>query len=188
MSNVVSSTQIVPTGFTDHSLISMSFKLPFPPCGGAYWSLNTRLLQDKGFSDAFRDVWEKIRSSRSDFDSLRLWWGIAKTQIKPFCQQYSLYSTTRQSISIDRLKREIVFREQNNDEDGKDTCDQLIWSKKALLEEMVRQQAIGTLVRMRMSYLTLDMPNKEFFKLETSLKRSQLIHSLLTPNWVPGDL
>ena len=33
-----------------------------------------------------------------------------------------------------------------------------------------------------MSYLTLDMPNKDFFKLETSLKRSQQIHSLLTPN------
>ena len=121
MLNVVSSTQIVPTGFTDHSLISMSFKLPFPPCGSAYWSLNTRLLQDKGFNDAFRVLWEKIRSSRSDFDRFRLWWDIAKTQIKPFCQQYSLYSTKRQSISIHRLKREIVFLEQNNDQDGKDT-------------------------------------------------------------------
>ena len=30
MLNVVSSTQIVPTGFTDHSLISMSFKLNYP--------------------------------------------------------------------------------------------------------------------------------------------------------------
>jgi len=107
---------------------------------------------------------------------------IAKTQIKPFCQQYSLCSTKRRSISIDRLKREIVFREQNNDEDRKDTHEQLIRAKKALPEEMVRQQAIGTLVRMRMSYLTLDMPNKDFFKLEMSLKMSQQIHSLLTPN------
>ncbi len=74
--------------------------------------------------------------------------GYCKPQIKTFCQQYSLYSTKRQSISIDRLKREIVFREQNDDEVGKDTRDQLIWAKKALLEEMVRQQAIGTLVRM----------------------------------------
>jgi len=102
-------------------IISMSFKLPFPPCGSAYWSLNTRLLQDKGFNDAFRVVWEKIRSSRSDFDRFRLWWDIAKTQVKPFCQQYSFYSIKRQSISIDRLKREIVFLEQNNDQDGKDT-------------------------------------------------------------------
>ena len=127
------------------------------------WSLNTRLLQDKGFNDAFRVVWEKIRTSRCHVDSLQLWWDIAKTQIKTFCQQYSLYITKRQSISIDQLKREIVFPEQNDDEVGKDTRDRLIWAKKALLEEMVRQQAIGTLVRMRMSYLTLDMPNKDFF-------------------------
>ena len=60
MLNVVSSTQIVPTGFPDHSLISMSFKLPFPPSGSAYWSLNTRLLQDKGFNDAFRVIWRKF--------------------------------------------------------------------------------------------------------------------------------
>uniref|UniRef100_UPI00358FE40F protein FAM200C-like n=1 Tax=Myxine glutinosa TaxID=7769 RepID=UPI00358FE40F len=34
----------------------------------AYWSLNTRLLHDKKFNDAFRVVWEKIRSSRPEYD------------------------------------------------------------------------------------------------------------------------
>ena len=75
-----------------------------------------------------------------------------------------------QSHSIDALKSEIVFREQNNDNAGKDTRDQLLWAKRTLRAEMVKQKAMGTLVRMRMSNLTLDMPNKEFFNLENSTK------------------
>ena len=87
-----------------------------------------------------------------------------------------------QSHSIDTLKSEIVSREQNNDDAGKDTRDQLLWAKRTLLAEMVKQRAMGTLVRMRMSNLTLDVPNKEFFNLENSTKKMQQIHGLLTLN------
>ena len=184
MLNVITTSQILPTGFTDHSLVVLSFKLPLPSTGSAYWTLNTRLLSDKKFKDYFKAVWKNICTSKFEHANLRMWWDLAKSQIKSFCQQYSLYTTKVESHSIELLKSEIVSLEGNNDDAGKDTRDQLLWAKRTLLTEMVKQRAIGTLVRMRMSNLTLDMPNKEFFKLENSTKKSQQIHSLFTPNGV----
>ena len=106
MLNVVTTSQILPTGFTDHSLVVLSFKLPLSSGGSAYWTLNTRLLSDKKkkCKDCFKAVWEKICTSKPEHANLRLWWDLAKSQIKSFCQQYSLYTTKMQSHSIDALK------------------------------------------------------------------------------------
>jgi len=182
MSNVVLKSQIVPAGFTDHDLVMMSFNIPDPACGSAYWSFNTSLLNDKkNFKESFRDVWGKIRSSKFEHANLRVWWDLAKSQIKTFCQQYSSFSSRTHSLSIDLLRTQIVALEQKTD-GGKGSYDKELWEKRALLTEMVKQQAMGTLVRMRMGYLTLDMPNKDFFKLENNIKKSQQIHGLRALN------
>ena len=47
MLNVVTSSKILPTGFTDHSCVMLSFKLPLSSGGSAYWTLHTHLLSDK---------------------------------------------------------------------------------------------------------------------------------------------
>ena len=60
MLNFVTIFQILPTGFTDRSLVVLSFKLPLSSGGSAYWTLNTRLVSDKKkFKDCFKAVWEK---------------------------------------------------------------------------------------------------------------------------------
>ncbi len=140
MLNVMATTQILPTGFTDHYLVSMGFNLPLASGGSSYWSLNTHLLNDMKFKDAFQAVWERIRSSKFEHANLRLWWDLAKGQVKSFCQQYSLYATKLQNLSIDSLKAEIAALEENINTAGKDTIgDRLLWTKKAILAELVRQ-------------------------------------------------
>ena len=91
-------------------------------------------------------MWERIRSSKSEHARFRPWWDLAKCQVKLFCQQYSFYNHKLQKLSIDSLKAKIVALEQNMNGAGKGiTCDQLLWTKRALLTELVRQWGNGYL-------------------------------------------
>ena len=53
---------------------------------------------------------------------------------------------------------------------------------------MVKQQAMGTLLRMGMGYLTLDMPNKDFFKLENNIKKVSPNSWAACIKWIPNDV
>ncbi len=44
---------------------------------------------------------------KNDFENLKQWWEVGKTQIKLCCQQYTAYCTTTQRETIKALERDI---------------------------------------------------------------------------------
>ena len=182
MVNLAKRTCISPSGFSDHHMVVMVCALPFHSCRSAYWTFNVKLLQDVHFKDAFRLVWGKLEMEKHSYLNIRQWCDCTNFQIRVFCQQYCLYTTSYASGLISVLKSEILDHEQKAGTSAKN--DQQLTEKKTLLAELVKERAAGALVHLRMSKIRLDIPNKDFFNLEKATKTSQQIHSLRSPEGV----
>ncbi len=88
-SNVIKKCEILPCGFSDHSLVICSVFIANIKFKSAYWHF-TSLLQDHFFKDVFSFFWKQFSSRKKDFSSLQQWWDHGKKEIQQLCRQYTL--------------------------------------------------------------------------------------------------
>lgn len=90
----VSSSDILPCPFSDHSAVTLTWSLPGSISRGpGLWKLNCSVLDYPDFISLFSSFWSSWQSRRQSFSSPLLWWDRGKARIKDltinFCKQRS---------------------------------------------------------------------------------------------------
>lgn len=81
---------MIPSGFSDHSLVLCDVFMSKIKPKSAYWHFNTAPLSDENFKGVFNFWGDNLKKNEKIyFDSLRQWWDSGKVQIKELCQQYT---------------------------------------------------------------------------------------------------
>ena len=102
----VSSADILPCPYSDHSVLSFSCSLPsVVPPGPGLWKLNVSVLEDDDYSYLVSDFWCNWRRRRQSFRSLVEWWDEGKARIKGLTINYC-----KQRSQSKRLERDILDR------------------------------------------------------------------------------
>lgn len=111
MSNHLSSRSIdcciIPVGYTDHHLVSLTINMSKCTKKSSYWHFNTKLLQDPNFCKHFETFWQQWRLCKGTFENLKQWWEIGKTNIKLFCLQHTANSTIKLREIIQSIEKDI---------------------------------------------------------------------------------
>ena len=104
--NSVSSIRTINLDFTDHSCVICKIDIDtIPKCGKYYWKLNTTLLELEGITEMFQIEWDKIRSSKNNYDTINQWWDkFAKKEIKQFFVKISKKENQRKSGLLNYLE------------------------------------------------------------------------------------
>ncbi|KAK3512822.1 hypothetical protein QTP70_026051 [Hemibagrus guttatus] len=117
--------------------------------------------------------------------SLQLWGDFTKTQIKVFCQQYTLNVTRDIVRSLKALEIEIVELQRLEATRNRGHIEALK-SKKAKMNDLLDITAQGALVRSHFkSAAEMDASSKFFFSLEQKNGQKRFIHAVRTES---GDL
>ncbi len=178
-SSVIKTCAILPSGFSDHSLIICSVFIANIKSKSAYWHFNTSLLQDNFFKDVFHFFWKQFSSRKKDFSSLQQWWDHGKKEIQQLCRQYTLNVSKDISQSMRMLEIEIVELQNLVESTGNRGFIELLKAKRRELNNLLGIRAQGALIRSRFqSAVEMDGPTKFFFGLEKKNGQSRLIHSL----------
>ena len=79
----VSSCEILPCPFSDHSAVSLEVSIPLPlPRGPGRWKLNVSILRDVDFISSLDCFWKSWKLRKASFSSLQTWWDRGKEHIK----------------------------------------------------------------------------------------------------------
>lgn len=84
-------SNIFPNGFSDHHIATIDFNITTLARPRFHWHFNTKLLQDRSFSEKFGDFWKLWKLNKGSFENVTQWWEVGKTQIKVFCQSFLQY-------------------------------------------------------------------------------------------------
>ena len=110
--NTFKMCSIVPSGFSDHSLVLCNVFIQNILPKSAYWHFNSVLASDKHFKEVLIYFWDVFRQRKGDFSSIRQWWDHGKTEIKLLCQQHTLNVTRDVTRSMKDLETDIVELER----------------------------------------------------------------------------
>jgi len=110
LKNVVASSNIFPSIFSDHHMVTVGLSCPQFHRRSAYWKFNTSLLDDATFKEAFRNLWIAFAETKPYFNSSNLWWDNLKTQcfLSMFSQQFNSYMTRTSQITLAQLETQIL--------------------------------------------------------------------------------
>ena len=88
-SSFVSSCVICECPFSDHSLVSLTARVPdVMPRGPGRWKFNFSLLSDALFRNKINDFWKWWRTKKTQLPSLCQWWEVGKRKFKHIAVQY----------------------------------------------------------------------------------------------------
>ena len=93
-SHLISSCDIVPCPYSDHSAVLLQVSPPSPfPRGPGRWKLNVSILTDDDFILSVKNFWRNWQLQKTSFSSLQRWWDRGKELLKGlainFCTQKS---------------------------------------------------------------------------------------------------
>jgi hypothetical protein len=154
---------IVPSGFSDHSLVLCNvFIQNISP--SAYWHFNSVLAFAQLFKEVLMYFWDAFRQRKGNFCSIRQWWDHGKTRIKLLRQQHTLNVTRDITRSMKDLEIDIVELESLS----KSTADrgyiEILKIKKLALADLLDVKVQGALVRSRFqASAEMDAPTSYFF-------------------------
>lgn len=183
LNNRIIDCVISPVGFSDHHLVFISVNMVQIPKKSSYWHFNAKLLRDASFSKHFEVFWNHWKGKKNDFENLKQWWEVGKTQIKLCCQQYTAYSTTTQRETIQALERDIESIEAEMIIRNDPACINNLQQKKKQLSVYLKERVKAALVRSRFTSVTeMDAPSAFFFNLERSVSQSKQMTCLRLPD------
>ena len=133
LKNVVASSNIFPSIFSDHHMVTVGLSCPQFHRISAYWKFNTSLLNDATFEEAFRNLWIALAETKPYFHSSNLWWDNLKTYIWLFCQQFNSYKTHTSRITLAQLETQILKLENKLAKQENETNYKLLLEKRTQL-------------------------------------------------------
>lgn len=177
--NYYENCQIVPVGFSDHSMVLCSFSFGNIKPKSAYWHFNTALLEDNSFKEMFVYFWKIFKEEKRLYPTLQQWWDIGKVRIKQLCQQYTLNVTRDLTGNLKSLGADIIQLQSAVETTDDKDCIEKLKLKKLQLKDLLERRAQGALVRSRFRNVSeMDAPSKFFFSLEQKNGQKRLIQAL----------
>ena len=102
--SAVSSCDIVPCPFSDHSAILLSSAVPQAVLfGSGLWKLNVSVLEELDYFRLISDFWSGWRHRMPAFASLSDWWEMGKLRIKGLTIDYCCHRSQSKSQERDLL-------------------------------------------------------------------------------------
>ncbi|MBN3292510.1 YTX2 protein, partial [Polypterus senegalus] len=174
---------IVPTGFSDHSLVCCTLICNTYRPRSPYWHFNTLLLKDQNFKELFVHFWGGWKDMKKEFTSLQQWWEVGKSHIRALCQEYTRNVTQVLRSEMAALEIKIAEFQQLLEKGPNEQLQASLTSAKLGLAHLLETRAQGALVRARFQRLTeMDAPTQYFFGLEKKNSQSKILHCIRTPD------
>ena len=86
----VSSCDILPCPYSDHSAVSFVCPIPSPlPRGPGRWIFNVSLLADSDFGEVVKCFWRSWQACKLSFNSIQEWWDRGKEKLKGLAIRFS---------------------------------------------------------------------------------------------------
>jgi len=161
--NLSPTTRISPSGFSDHHLITMCYRIGSSPNRHSFWKLNISILDNPSFNSAFQSVWSNLVGAKPQFKDQRLWWDNTKVQIRNFCQHFCSLNTQVERRIKAELEKEILQIQSNLKTHPAPQQKLRLHEKKSLLNSIITNHTQGALTRLRFQHLhLLDNPTRFF--------------------------
>lgn len=174
---------IIPVGFTDHHLVSLTISMSKCIKKSSYWHFNTKLLQDINFCKHFKTFWQQWRLCKDTFENLKQWWEIGKINIKLFCLQHTANSTNKLRETIQLIEKDISNMEVDLINRYDPNLLNNLQEKKRELGLFLNERVKGALVRSRfVSVNDMDAPSAYFFNLEHKVAQQKQMACLHLPD------
>ncbi len=173
--NLSPTTGILPSGFSDHHLITVNYHSHLSLNRHSFWKLNVTILENPSFRAAFEDVWSVLLNQKHQFTDQRLWWDNIKAQCRGFCQQFCFLRTQEERRIKASVEKEILQIQTNLKTRSSPQQELRLKDKKAFLNTIIENQTQGALKRLRFQQLNLlDTPTRYFFDFESQVPRPQI--------------
>ena len=163
----ISSCEIVPCPFSDHSLVLLNSSIPFIiPKGPGRWLLNKSLLLDASFSHEVKDFWTSWRTRKSSYPSLLEWWDTGKMKIKGIAVTHGA-SKKRSASSSRTLLSNLATHLKDRLDQGLSSCFEAYQSTLSSLASFDAAEAEAARVRARVKWAEEgETSSSYFFRLE----------------------
>ena len=176
----VSSCEILPCPFSDHSAVALSLSsIPDAvPRGPGFWKLNTSILKEPDFVSEISTFWSAWRDSRDSFSSLLDWWDLGKVRIRSLSIDYCRRRSVKKKERFNLLSQRVAGLKSLVDQGHVSALSDY---KVALsdLQEFSLDEARGAQVRSRARWVEEgESSTAYFFRLEKKRRAESTISSL----------
>jgi hypothetical protein len=170
MSYCVENTNILPSIKTDHSLISLTFKITETKRGPGLWKFNSSLLHDIQYVAEIKTLIKDLTENMKTMQNKAEKWEIIKYQIRQKTIQYSKdIAKLRRNYEHELDKRhEYLINLIENDEHSEDTI-HLLQHVKQEIENINAYKSEGNRIRAKAEQIELDEKCNKYF-LQSSQK------------------
>ena len=179
----VDDCQILPCPFSDHSLVLLSCRLPFPlPRGPGRWKLNVSLMNDVDFVSSVRNFWFAWRLRKYTFPSLQLWWDRGKSLLKGLAIRFSCRLAEKRLSSRSILSRLHIHLKDLID-GGSISLLPVFQNVSSSIANLDLHEAEGARVRARVRWAEEgETSTKYFFRLERKRGTDSWISAMRSPD------
>ena len=148
----VSSCEIVPCAFSDHSLVALEVSIPETiPRGPGRWKFNSSLLVDDAFVASIHSFWASWRLKKSCFPSLQKWWDVGKSKIKGLSVEFGS-AKKKSSLEARSLLTNLASHLKCRLDEGLVSCQDAYDSTLASLAKLDLADAEAAKVRSRVRW------------------------------------
>ncbi len=105
--NRVMDAAIIPSGFSDHQIITIDINKKTTFRLQHYWHFNKKILYNKLFCESFTHLWENWRLQKNNYETKSQWWEVGKVHITFFCQSYESQVSLKIRDTVQKLQCEI---------------------------------------------------------------------------------
>ena len=162
-SSFVSSCVIYPCLFSDHSLVSLTARVPdVMPHGPGRWKLNISLLSDALFPDEINDFWKWWQTKKTHFPSLCQWWEVGKRKFKHIAVQYGSVKK-RESDATRQVLLSLASHLKLRFDEGITSCFEVYKATLLKIAELDKVDAQVVKVRARVRWVEDGEASTSFF-------------------------
>ena len=181
----LNSVDIKPSIRTDHSLITVSFKLSTENVkrGPGYWKFNNSLLHDENYVSKVKEIIQSCKEKYRDEGNKSLKWDLTKMEIRQDTISYSKKASRKK-----RARHEKLLHDLNNLEVqlGLNPTDEILMNynvTKRELEAIEAEKTMGAIIRAKANAVEYGEKNTKFFcNLEKRQQSAKNITTLYDTN------
>ncbi len=183
----VCSCNISPCAISDHSAVSLDFKLESSRRrGSSHWHFNNSLLENREYTDSIFLFLKQWHSQKSNYGNICTWWDVGKCHIKTLSQMFGCKMADIKRQTFKNLNEKIE-QLQSSPELSPDT-QQVLREQRNALRSLYEQEARGALIRARFMLANeVDASSSYFFGMEKSSAMGKRLSKIRLPNGTVTD-
>ncbi len=164
MQDFVTTVDILPNIWSDHSAISMHVKhIATEKRGNSYWKFNSSLIEDDEYREQISNVIEECKGQYEDICDKRVVWELLKYEIRKFTMSYSSKKKMDKRYAEDKNLRELKLLEMELEINSSEELQLKVDKLRNDIEIFERERAKGAILRSKVKWFEEGEKSTKFF-------------------------